>query len=320
MNLAIGDVSLVVERHRGEDPEYVVITEDQRHFAVPESVYSVLRTYHESADEGGPLPATVAGIIERLTTRSRRDRRLLANGFWFRVPLVSSNLADRLAAIGKAFFAPFVWPLVLAATLAAAAAAVWIDRTQPLRSLGAIPDIAAAYALAFCSYAVHELGHASALKFSGVKPGRIGFAIYLIFPAFYSNVTGAWGISKWRRALVDVAGSFFEASFIVVFAAGLAATHYQFFWYATLIIGWSVFSNANPVFRFDGYWLIRDLFGTGNVFAIPGRMKVKYAVDLRRRIAAQAVSLALCAIWLSYAALIAYQLVTWIAARLPHLH
>ena len=38
----------------------------------------------------------------------------------------------------------------------------------------------------------HELGHASACKYCGVKHGSIGLGLYLNFPVLYTDVTEIW--------------------------------------------------------------------------------------------------------------------------------
>ena len=38
----------------------------------------------------------------------------------------------------------------------------------------------------------HELGHASACKYFGVRHGGVGFGLYLNFPVLYTDVTEVW--------------------------------------------------------------------------------------------------------------------------------
>ena len=38
----------------------------------------------------------------------------------------------------------------------------------------------------------HELGHAAACKYFGIRHGGIGFGLYLNFPVLYTDVTEVW--------------------------------------------------------------------------------------------------------------------------------
>jgi hypothetical protein len=44
--------------------------------------------------------------------------------------------------------------------------------------------------------AFHEIGHASACRFSGARPGEMGVGVYLIWPAFYCDVTDAYRLDR----------------------------------------------------------------------------------------------------------------------------
>ena len=178
-----------------------------------------------------------------------------------------------------------------------------ILNNRPTISLGPVWDLSIAYFIAFASYSAHELGHASALRYAGARPGRIGFTMYLLFPAFYSDVTDAWRLSSKQRVVVDLAGSFFECCLLLPIALALAVTHYLCFRYAILMMGASVISNLNPVFRFDGYWVLRDYFGTANVFSLVARASRTSGSPVKR-IGASLISYLVCGIWIAYAAVL----------------
>lgn len=42
----------------------------------------------------------------------------------------------------------------------------------------------------------HELGHASACKYYGIKHGGIGFGLYLNIPVLYTDVTEVWQLKR----------------------------------------------------------------------------------------------------------------------------
>ena len=58
----------------------------------------------------------------------------------------------------------------------------------------------------FASSFFHELGHASACKYFGVRHGGIGFGLYLNFPVLYTDVTEVWKLNRAQRCVVNLAG------------------------------------------------------------------------------------------------------------------
>lgn len=112
---------------------------------------------------------------------------------------------------------------------------------------------------------IHETGHASALVSYGCKQTEIGFGMYLYYPVLYTDVSEAWKLSRSRRAMIDMAGVYFQSVFQVLllglfFLNGSPILIY-FFLFTDLIM----FRTMNPFLRMDGYWLVADLFGIFNL-------------------------------------------------------
>lgn len=255
---------------------------------------------------GSEPPDRIAELLRSFVPQEPRKSARRA-GFWLRVPLASANTVNALAERCQFPFNARVWPVILAAVVAAIAVAMLNARYASSSPLGATADFFLALLLTFFAYSLHELGHASALKYSGARPGNIGFTLYLIFPAFYSDVTDAWRLPRWRRLLVDVSGSYFECIAIIPLAIAFLSTHCGIFWYSIVMIGFSIFNNANPVFRFDGYWALRDMFGTANVFVLPSKLAKRHADDIKRMLLAIALAVLLCGIWIAYASLMLFR-------------
>jgi putative peptide zinc metalloprotease protein len=112
---------------------------------------------------------------------------------------------------------------------------------------------------------IHETGHASALVSYGCKQTEIGFGMYLYYPVLYTDVSEAWKLSRHRRAMIDMAGVYFQSVFQLLmlglfFINGSPILIY-FFLFTDLIM----FRTMNPFLRMDGYWLVADLFGIFNL-------------------------------------------------------
>lgn len=299
VTLTIGNRIVSVVRRQGETPECVLTFDDSRHFTVPIGIFSILERAAKYPLDS-QLQTSAASIVQTIEERIQNTRRRGADpgfGFWLKIPVLSAPIANRIAERLRYAFAPRIWP-VLALAIVSGVVIALLNHGS-LRSLGPGWDLGIAYLIAFATYGLHELGHATALRYAGARPGRIGFTMYLIFPAFYSDVTDAWRLARKQRIIVDIAGSFFECFLFLPIAIALVLTHLACFWYALLLTGASLVSNFNPVFRFDGYWVIRDYFGTGNVFRIS---KLAGAADGKRnRFIARALAYALCIVWLAYA-------------------
>ncbi len=70
----------------------------------------------------------------------------------------------------------------------------------------------------------HEFGHAAAARYSGAEPGVIGAGIYLVWPAFYTDVTDSYRLGRRGRLRTDLGGLYFNAIVVVLTFA---------WWYAT---------------------------------------------------------------------------------------
>ena len=72
--------------------------------------------------------------------------------------------------------------------------------------------------------AFHEIGHASACRFSGARPGVMGVGVYLIWPAFYCDVTEAYRLNRRGRLRTDLGGVYFNGLFALMAGAAYFAT------------------------------------------------------------------------------------------------
>ncbi len=114
--------------------------------------------------------------------------------------------------------------------------------------------------------ALHELGHAYTAARAGVRVNTMGIAFMVMTPILYTDVTDAWRLPIRRDKLaIDAAGIVVElalaaiALFLWAFledgplrsAAFVTAT-------TSLVIGLAI--NLNPLMRFDGYYLLADIW------------------------------------------------------------
>jgi putative peptide zinc metalloprotease protein len=112
---------------------------------------------------------------------------------------------------------------------------------------------------------IHEFGHGLSCKAFGGEVHEMGLLFLCLSPCLYCNVSDAWTLpNKWKRIIISGAGIYVEL-IIAAFAT--------FLWWNTpthpfinnlslsLMIVCSVSTvvfNANPLMRYDGYYVLLD--------------------------------------------------------------
>ena len=203
-------------------------------------------------------------------TRSARARPLLV--LTAKGTLVPARVVDKLARV----LAPVFWPpLVVLALVALVVADVALLRRGDLwaavNELFATPTIALLiYGLLTAAALVHECGHAAACRYGGATPGEIGFGLYLVFPAFYTDVTDSYRLGRAGRVRTDLGGLHFNALTVVVLAAAYVSTGSGVLLLTALVLQIQMLQQLIPVVRFDGYYVLSDLAGVPDLFARVG--------------------------------------------------
>ncbi|MEX2186292.1 MAG: hemolysin D [Pirellulales bacterium] len=117
----------------------------------------------------------------------------------------------------------------------------------------------------------HEFGHGLSCKHFGGECHELGVMILVLTPCLYCNVSDSWMLpSKWRRAMIGAAGMYVE-----LFIASVCT----FIWWNTtpgllnnLALSTmfvcsvsTVVFNANPLLRYDGYYILADIVEIPNL-------------------------------------------------------
>ena len=127
--------------------------------------------------------------------------------------------------------------------------------------------ILALWVLIIGSAAFHEFGHAAACRYGGATPGGMGVGLYLIWPAFYTEVTDSYRLGRAGRLRVDLGGLYFNAIFALLTLGAWAATR----WDALLLVAAAqhlqMVRQLAPFIRADGYHIVADLTGVPDLFA-----------------------------------------------------
>ncbi len=226
------------------------------------------------------LQCEVSPDVDELLRRSRRmaQRKTLAtllSPLAIRIPLLDpERMLDRWLPLYRPLFGSFgllLWLTVVGIGLMLMVQH-WNDLTQDISDRILAPENLVIMLLVFpLLKAIHEFGHACAVKAWGGEVHEMGIMLLVLMPVPYVDASSASAFpEKYRRVLVGAAGMVVE-----LFVASIAL----FFW-LELEPGWmravlfnvmliagisTVLFNANPLLRFDGYYIFADLIEIPNL-------------------------------------------------------
>ncbi len=169
-----------------------------------------------------------------------------------------------------------IWTVVVLLGLKAVAdnAGEFAGRVQGVLAPG---NLALLYISLVFLKTLHEFGHAFVCRRYGGEVHDMGVMLLVFTPLPYVNATAAWAFrERWKRVLVGASGMIVE-----VFVAAIAAV----VWAATgpgtvnalaynMVLVASVSTlvfNANPLLRFDGYYILSDLLDVPNLHQRAGQ-------------------------------------------------
>jgi len=116
-----------------------------------------------------------------------------------------------------------------------------------------------------CTKILHEFGHGLLCKHFGGECHEMGFMILVLTPCLYCNVSDSWMLpNKWRRAAIGAGGMYFELTLASIATFMWWASTPGFLHHLCLNIMFissvsTVLFNANPLLRYDGYYILADI-------------------------------------------------------------
>ncbi len=261
---------------------YLLISPNGSHTKLAPGAYHLIKGVHtglsfealarEFGEKGGhavsvaDIETAYRDVAQQFSNIIRREsEQNLPTGFWLRFKLLPAGVVARVAAVLSILFHPI--PALFLLSFVVIAFGVMLTDGLAINSIG--NSLWLGYLLFIISLLAHELGHASACSRFGSNPSDIGFAFYLIYPAFYSDVTEAWRLKRWQRAVVDLGGTFFQAVVGGIFAIGYIYSGWDSLRLACLMICYGALFSLNPIFKYDGYWLLSDALGVTNLSKQP---------------------------------------------------
>jgi putative peptide zinc metalloprotease protein len=239
-----------------------------------EEVMQLLSQLHHANLLFGDVPAETATLLERHQTRRRREVRSLLNLMSLRIASFDPDrfLLRALPAV-RWLFSPLGALLWLA--VVGWGVKVALDHGPALREQSegvlAPANLPLLYLALVFIKALHELGHAFSCRLFGGEVHRMGVMLLYFNPVPFVDATASWAFpNKWQRIFVASAGmlvEFFVAALAVFLwaATGEGVLHsvaYNMIFIASVT---TLLFNANPLMRYDGYYILSDLLEIPNL-------------------------------------------------------
>ena len=188
-------------------------------------------------------------------------------------------------AMTTVFYPAFFPPVVIAAVVALGVFDWWLfvehGVAQGVRETLLNPTVfLLIFGVVIASAFFHEVGHATGLRYGGGEPGVMGAGVYIAFPAFYTDVTDAYRLTKGGRLRTDLGGVYFNALFMLATAAVYFATGFEPLLALILVQHIEMAHQFLPFLRLDGYYIVADAVGVPDLFTrigpilksmVPGR-------------------------------------------------
>lgn len=206
--------------------------------------------------------------------RARRLELLVAKSMFFRKSLWDPDalLGRMLPAFRWVFTGWFAVAFVLLGLSALIAVSFNLDRgAAHLANFFTVPNLLLSWFILIGIKTLHEFGHGLTSKHYGGEVHEMGILMIIFTPYFYCNVSDAWMLPKRRqRMLIGSAGILVEL-FVAAVAAWLWLLTQPGFFNQTcfnimLMCSVSTFLfNANPLLKFDGYYVLADYLEIPNL-------------------------------------------------------
>lgn len=248
----------------------------QRHLSAEdqEFYYQLIGQLHQLGIIVLPVASGARLFDQFQKQQSQRFRGRLTGFLFLRIPVAHPDafLARTVNQV-RFLFSPVFFVLWMISGLAAAGLVFSRIRDfgMPLNSILATENLPFLW-LSFVGLKIwHELGHGYACRAFGGAVPEMGLMLIVGTPAAYMDATAAWSFPERRkRLIVMLGGMYFEsliaipAVFVWAFSSSpmLSSCAYQLVLMSSVI---TVLFNANPLMKYDGYFITGELLGIQNL-------------------------------------------------------
>jgi putative peptide zinc metalloprotease protein len=273
----------VFERLNGKHTLEEIRKEFEKRFAPDRLTLEDLEVFARQLVTAGLVQHESPNAGKQLFDKRRKQRRTkrlatLTNILYIKIPVFDPDrLLNRMIPYLRWIFTKtFLW--FSFALMAAAGLFVLFHYKTFYEKLPAYEEFFAFHTLLYMWIAlggvkiIHEFGHGLSCKAFGGESHEMGFLFMCFSPALYCNVTDSWTVAdKWKRIIISFAGIWVE---LIIAAVATFVWWYTPHWpfvnnvAMCLMVLCSVSTfvfNANPLMRFDGYYILADWLEVPNL-------------------------------------------------------
>jgi len=214
-------------------------------------------------------------IFERYKQRKQKEMQSkLLSILFMRLPLFDpDNVLKRLYPIWQLIVSPvgaLLWLFVVISAIK-----VCIDNSNEafnqMQGILAPGNLMYLYFALVIIKSLHEISHAVVCRRFGGEVHVLGIMLLVFTPLPYMDATSSWTFrNRWHRVLVSAAGIMMEIFVAALAVFGWANTgngvlHALFYNIMFIASVSTLLFNANPLLRFDGYYILSDLLDIPNL-------------------------------------------------------
>jgi putative peptide zinc metalloprotease protein len=139
---------------------------------------------------------------------------------------------------------------------------------------------------------LHEFGHGLSCKHYGGECHEMGVMLLVFTPCLYCDVSDSWMLpNKWKRAAIGAAGMYVELILAAIATYLWWWSHPGVFNQLCLDVMFvssvsTLLFNANPLLRYDGYYILSDLIEIPNLrqkaSTILGRLASRWCLGIKQ--------------------------------------
>ena len=212
------------------------------------------------------LPLGLLQLADGSEPAVKKSNPLL--GMRFRYSVTDPDRTRKITAPFATLFNPLI---VVAVTAAFLATCWWVLMVKGLASATheafANPGLVLLIlVVTVLSAGFHEFGHAAAARRGGATPGAMGTGLYLMWPAFYTDVTDSYRLGRGGRLRTDLGGLYFNAIVAVAIMGIWWATGFDALLLVVVTQILQMVRQLMPLVRFDGYHILADATGVPDLF------------------------------------------------------
>ena len=244
----------------------------------PEVIQILSQLHGANLIEADISPDAQVLLRRHKAMQQRQWQQRAMNLLFPRIPLPFdlNGIVKRWMPVAKVLFSTgglVAWVLVIIAAIAALAPD-WKALSEQSSTALAYQNWVWLWAVFVFTKVIHEFGHAFAVRKFGGEVHEMGIMFLVFIPTPYVDASTAWGFpSRWQRMFVGLAGMYTELFFAALMAfvwkftnADTSPILNSMAYNAMLVASVStVLFNANPLLRYDGYYILSDFLEIPNL-------------------------------------------------------